>query len=131
GGGPAADADLRDDTAPSRRSAGEARPDVDEINASLRPAAPDRGEDRGEDGGPSARRRPSRRRRGFRAGFIGAIAFFVVAALVYGFAPEIGRAVPGAAPGLESYADWVTRRRAALDRGAREVAESLSGLAGG
>ncbi|MGR3542405.1 MAG: zinc-ribbon domain-containing protein, partial [Hasllibacter sp.] len=53
-GGPAADADRRDDRAPSRRSAGEALPDVDEINSSLRPAAPDRG----EDGEPAARWRP-------------------------------------------------------------------------
>ncbi|PRY93641.1 putative Zn finger-like uncharacterized protein [Hasllibacter halocynthiae] len=117
---PSVPAEDRIATGPKGRGR-EALPDVDEINSSLRPAEP--GE---EDGAPAPR---DRERSGFRAGFIGSVLVFALAVLFYGFAPDIGRAVPALAGPMDGYVGWVNGRRATLDAGARDLAARLSGLA--
>ncbi len=86
-------------------------PDIGEINSSLRASADRPGE-------PATLDTPQvldRHRAGFRLGFGTVMAAAALATAAYGFAPQIGRALPALAPGLERYVLQVNAGRLWLD----------------
>jgi len=87
-------------------------PDIEEINSTLRSAA-DR-DAAGDDPSPQAPIR-GRRKRGFRRGFVMAVALFSIAVLLYVFAPQIAEALPPVDPWLSAYVQWVDVTRVWLD----------------
>lgn len=90
-------------------------PDVGEINSSLRASA-----DRGDE--PAALDAPQvigQRRAGFRLGFGSVMLVAAAAIAAYGFAPQIGAAVPPLAPLLEGYVAQVNSGRIWLDENLR------------
>lgn len=90
-------------------------PDVGEINSSLRASA-----DRGDE--PATLDAPQvigQRRAGFRLGFGSVMLVAAAAIAAYGFAPQIGAAVPPLAPVLEGYVAQVNSGRIWLDENLR------------
>lgn len=83
-------------------------PDIEEINSTLRSAG-----DRDAAGSDPAADAPlkTRQKRSFRRGFSLSMALFALAALLYSFAPDLGQALPQAAPALDSYTAAVDAAR--------------------
>lgn len=90
-------------------------PDIDEINSSLRPGA-DQSQAAGIDEMP-------RRKSGFRRGFIWIVALFLIAVLIYIFAPQISAALPQIEPALTAYVGWVDGLRLWLDAKVQGIIE--------
>ena len=87
-------------------------PDIEEINSTLR--SEDQQVDVADDGmEPVAG--ASGRRGGFRSGFLLIVVLFVLATLIYVFAPQIANAVPQLDPLLSGYVTWVDGLRMWLD----------------
>lgn len=101
-------------------------PDIEEINSTLRSTG-----DRavaGDDTDPEAPIR-NRKKRGFRRGFMWAVVLFLIALLIYIFAPQIAEAVPQADPLLSNYVSWVDGLRSGLDTRLQSVLKWLDDTA--
>ncbi len=108
--GQMSDADVTAAAISSRR---DLLPDIDEINSTLR-TENDRSataQDQAQVDGPSQ----VKRKRGFRRGLIYVILLFVLAALLYIYAPRLAAAVPALEGVLTSYVAWVDGLRLWLD----------------
>lgn len=106
--------------APNRR---DLLPDIEEINSTLT-AASDRAEEDEEEG------EERRARSGFRRGFILAVVFFALLALLYAYAPRIVDAYPAAEPTLSTYVDAVNGLRLWVDGMMQKAVEKLTALLG-
>ncbi len=98
-------------------------PDIEEINSTLT-ATSERQEDDDDD------RDEKRARSGFRRGFIIAVLFFALLALVYSYAPRIVESFPGAEPALSSYVDAVNQLRLWVDMLMQKAVDKLTVLLG-
>ncbi len=94
-------------------------PDIEEINSTLT-ASSDRDEEDDED------REEKRQRSGFRRGFILAVVFFVVLALIYSYAPRIVQSYPQTEPALSAYVDLVNALRQWVDGILQKAVEKLT-----
>ncbi|WP_308915403.1 zinc-ribbon domain-containing protein [Jannaschia sp. LMIT008] len=107
-------------TAP-REGRGDALPEIEAVRtdppARARPVARDR---RPVEAEPD-------RGRGFRLGFVAALAVIGVLAALYLFAADIASAVPGLADPLTGYVGFVDTQRAALARGAQALTAWFDG----
>lgn len=72
-----------------------------------------------------------RRRRGFRVGFLLTGALAAGLALVYAYADMIASQVPGMAPTLAAYTEWVDSGRVQLDGAAVRATQAVQGLTAG
>lgn len=104
-------------------------PDIDEINSTLRsgnttPHAVD-AETRAELGAGGAPKRKS----GFRRGFMLVLFIFVLMALVYIFADQIGEAIPAIKINLAIYVEWVDGLRMSLDSRLKSMVGTLDSIA--
>jgi len=106
---PMSEADVNAAAVSSRR---DLLPDIDEINSTLRTET-----DRGTTSAHADIDAPStrKRKRSFRSGFLLMLILFVIAALVYIYAPQIAQAVPQVDPYLSAYVGWVDQMRSWLD----------------
>ncbi len=98
-------------------------PDIEEINSTLT-ASSDRYEEDEEE------REERRARSGFRRGFILAVLFFAVLALVYSYAPSLVEAYPAGEPALSAYVDTVNGLRLWVDGLLQQAVAKLTLLLG-
>lgn len=99
-------------------------PDVEEINSSLRASA-----DRiGEAAALDAPQVLGQRRAGFRLGFGSVMLIAAAAIAAYGFAPQIGQAVPALGPVLDGYVAQVNTGRIWLDENLRAAIAEVQGV---
>ncbi len=98
-------------------------PDIEEINSTLT-ATSDRDEADPDE------REEERAKSGFRRGFIIAVLFFAVLALIYAYAPRIVEAVPALEPVLSSYVAAVNALRLWVDGLMQSAVEKLTALLG-
>ena len=98
-------------------------PDIEEINSTLT-AASDRDDEDEEE------RDERRARSGFRRGFILAVLFFALMALVYSYAPRIVEAFPAGEPALSAYVDAVNGLRVWVDGLLQQAVAKLTALLG-
>ena len=94
-------------------------PDIEEINSTLT-ASSDRDEVDDEEC------EEKRQRSGFRRGFILAVVFFVVLALIYAYAPRIVQSYPQTEPALSAYVDAVNGLRQWVDGLLQKAVEKLT-----
>ncbi|AWB49824.1 hypothetical protein HYN69_16100 [Gemmobacter aquarius] len=91
-------------------------PDIEEINSSLRTAAP--ADDADEDEPPAARR-------GFRSGFMVSVLVAAAGVGAYAMAPRLAEQLPGAKPVLDSYVSQIDSGRLWLDAAMRQATEAI------
>ncbi|RWR17090.1 hypothetical protein D2T30_19995 [Sinirhodobacter populi] len=104
---------------PPPRPEPEPLPDISALKASLRASA-----DRNS---AHVAQMAEQKRAGFRLGFVSVLAVAALATAIYGFAPELGEAVPDLDPALSAYVDQVNQGRVWLDehlRSAMTVAQT-------
>ena len=98
-------------------------PDIEEINSTLT-ASEDRDEEDPEE------RQDRRNRSGFRRGFLIALVFFAVLALIYVYAPRIVEAAPRTEAAMASYVDTVNGLRVWVDTMMQQAVAKLTVLLG-
>ncbi len=100
---------------------GDMLPDVEEINSSLRAET---AEDHSDEEQQLLDHK--KRRSGFRSGFVLAIILALLAVMAYAYAPRIIEQLPGSAPYLNGYVEWVNDLRMWLDGLIRAATEWMS-----
>lgn len=109
-----------DDESANRR---ELLPDIEEINSTLRAAS-----DRDDAEGADHEEQTPMRRSGFRRGFLLMILVFVIATLLYIFAPTIGESVPALSGTMDAYVDLINTLRLWLDQVMSNAVDAMSGF---
>jgi predicted Zn finger-like uncharacterized protein len=100
-------------------------PDIEEINSTLRPGA------EGREGDPVVEPTPPVARRGaLRTAFLAVVTAAAILAVLYLFAPQIGRAVPALAEPMARFVAGMHMVMATVDGAMARAAELLRGLTG-